>query len=484
MKALEAWPVLTPEDRIRLGLARRAPKFEITVAARHEEVLDMWDDENLFGPQDIPASSPVKVRWICAQGHKFVESAVVQCGAVSGWRRAGGGTRACERCVDERLYGLTLLDCGHEVIARPGIENLAMCRACWPASTAGSVARKMKAEPKYSIGAVVQSRNLTTSQTEQQVRDKLVAAGFAVHKGRSGIQCGHEPQRGNFPILTPDILISKTKVCVEVDPAHTHAGKEKDDRTRNQLLAGVGWTVVRLRLGGLESVGDHDVLAESESVTNEAIDALVLAVSDAIAGRPGRIRRIKKKEVAARQKPRLGAMAEHKYYEHAYYVSWTSNSGRLLRMVAMDYGRYLASAEGWGAPRFICGLGLDELPRKQWRTVLQDILEKMSDSDFMPVSTFPWGDELFIGPQAQAVHISPKFHLGAWSWHLTANVVGVDAFTETAVCAGMDALAELHPEAVERGWRIAAVQHQTGRNGDYQEIHLLRRSSPDAVAEL
>jgi hypothetical protein len=111
--------------------------------------------------------------------------------------------------VGEQLHGLVRLACGHDVIARPGTENLAMCRACWPA---GSTVRATKTGPKYPVGTVIQSRNLTTSQTEQQVRDKLVAAGFTVHKGRSGIQCGHEPQRNNFPILTPDILISKTKV--------------------------------------------------------------------------------------------------------------------------------------------------------------------------------------------------------------------------------------------------------------------------------
>jgi hypothetical protein len=246
----------------------------------------------------------------------------------------------------------------------------------------------------------------------------------------------------------------------------------------------VGWQVVRLRLGGLGSIGTHDVLAESESVTNEAIEALASAVSDAIEGRPGSIRRIKKKEPAvARQKSRLGAIAEHKYYESAFYVSWTLDSGDVTRMVAMDHGRYLAIAEGWEAPRFICGLGLDELPRKQWRTALQDILGKMSDTDFVPASTFPWGDELFIGEQAPAVRISPKFHLGASTWDLTANVVGVDTFTETAICAGTDVQAELHPEAVERGWRIAAVGQRTGKHGTFQEVQLLRRSPADALAD-
>lgn len=474
MKALEDWPKLTPDDRSRLGLARRAPKPEVTVAARHKEVLDMWDEENPFGPQDIPATSPVKVRWICSAGHRFLESAVVQCGAASGWRQAAGGSLACLSCVGERLYGRVTLDCGHDVIARPGVESLAMCRACWQPS---SVVRTTKTSvSKYPAGTVIQSRNLSTSQTEQEVKDKLVAAGFAVHKGRSAIQCGHEPQRNNFPVLTPDILISKTKVCVEVDPAYTHTAEEQKDKTRNDLLAGVGWKVVRLRLGGLGPIGEYDVLSESEKVTNEVMDALVLAVSDAVEGRPGSIRMIRKKETSiVRRKSRLGAIAEHTYYDNAFYISWTLNSGAVLRMVAMDFGRYLALAERSEAPRFICMLGLDKVPRPRWRGAVEGVLQDMSDSDFVPVSTFPWGDELFIGLQAEAVGISPKFHLGASSWGLTANVDGADAFTEVALCAGSEVLTELHPEAVERGWRVANVQLRTGRYGPYQEIQLLRR---------
>lgn len=435
----------------------------------------MWDDDNPIGPQDIPATSPVKVRWICSAGHRFVESAVVQCGAASGWRKTAGGSRACLSCEGERLYGRVTLNCGHDVIGRPGVENLAMCRACRPAGIA--VRTTKTSGPKYPPGTVIQSRNLSTSQTEQEVRDKLVAGGFAVHKGRSAIQCGHEPHRNNFPVLTPDILISKTKVCIEVDPAYTHTGDEEKDKTRNDLLAGVGWQVVRLRLGGLGPIGEYDVLAESESVTKEVMDALVLAVSDAVAGRPGTIRTIKKKETSiARKKPRLGPIAEHKYYENAFYISWTLNSGAVQRMVAMDSGRYLAIAERSEAPRFICVLGLDKVPRQQWRGAVQDILQDMSDSDFVPVSTFPWGDELFIGLQAQAVRVSPKFHLGASSWGLTANVDGADVFTEVALCVGSEVLTQLHPEAVERGWRIGNVQQSIGRHGAaYQQLQLLRR---------
>lgn len=474
MKALEDWPVLAPEKRTELGLSRRVPKPETTVAAKHPEVLDMWDGENPFGPNDIPASSPVKVRWVCGQGHKFVESAVVQCGAVSGWRQQGGGSRACLTCLGEQLHGWVRLGCGHEVIAKPGAENMTACRSCRAASFA---TRKMVKGPKYPVGAVIQSRNLATSETEQQVRAKLVAAGFTVHKGRSGIQCGQEPRLRNFPILTPDILISKTKVCVEVDPAHTHAGKEREDNTRNQLLAGAGWKVVRLRLGGLAAIGDYDVLVESAKVTNDAIEALAAAVSEAVEGRPGIVRRVKKKTSAVvRQKSRLGAIAEHKRYTNGFHVSWQLDSGRVERMVAMENGRYLALVESWEAPKFICPLALHELPRAQWRDALLEIFGKMSDTDFVPKSRFPWGDELFIGEQASTVQVHPRFYLGAPAWDLTANLSGVDTYTDVAICTGSDAQIELHPEAVERGWFIAAVGQHKGKHGEYQDIQLRRRA--------
>ena len=484
MKALEDWPVLPPEDRTRLGLARRAPKPEITVAAKHKEVLDMWSDENPFGPRDIPATSPVKVRWICPKGHRFTESAIVQCGATSGWRQTSDGSRSCLSCVGEQLYGRITLGCGHDVIGRPGVENLAKCRDCSAVSTPDFSAGRTKTSGlRHPVGTVIQSRNLSTSKTEQQVRDKLIAAGFAVHKGRSAIQCGHEPQRDNFPVLTPDILISKTKVCIEVDPAYTHAGKEEKDQTRNDLLGGVGWQVVRLRLGGLGAIGEHDVLAQSEAVTKESVEALVLAVTDAVAGRAGTIRRVKKKgSTTPRKQSRLGAIAEHKHYENAFYISWKLSSGNVLRMVAMDSGRYLGISERSEAPRFICMLGLDEIPRQEWRSTVHLVLETMSDSDFTPMSTFPWGDELFIGEQARGVRVSPKFHLGASSWDLTTNIEGADICTETAIYDGKNVLIQVHPKAVERGWRIDTMRVRTGRHGPYQEIRLLCLTMPaDAV---
>lgn len=98
--------------------------------------------------------------------------------------------------------------------------------------------------------------------------------------------------------------------------------------------------------------------------------ALVAAISDAAAGRPGTVRRKKEKVAAPRKKSSLMPSPSTKHRDNAVYVSWTLDSGRVLRMVAMDSGRYLAIATGWETPRFICSLDLLQTPRTQWRTIL------------------------------------------------------------------------------------------------------------------
>jgi hypothetical protein len=84
--------------------------------------------------------------------------------------------------------------------------------------------------------------------------------------------------------------------AIEIDPCgvvkghhgSSHRGKEAEDRLRNQLLAEVGWTVLRLRLGAEQgmSIGDRVVVCEPSSMTGDVARAFSEAVDDLIAGRP------------------------------------------------------------------------------------------------------------------------------------------------------------------------------------------------------
>jgi hypothetical protein len=257
---------------------------------------------------------------------------------------------------------------------------------------------------RYEIGAVVMSMNPSTSKMEEEVRQKLLDDGLKLHKGRTAIQCEYEASRDNHPVLSPDILIKSAKVAVEINPGFTHADEFVKDQLRNQLLSEVGWTVVRLRLGGLSEVGPHDVLSQSAGPTKASIDALIEAIENAIAGRPGTVRRLTKavRPKNTKEPSRLGSISPHKYTENAFYLSWIGEGNTIERMVAMDGGNYLAVAEGL-APRSICWLGLAGVPRTRWRTQLIELLTVMGN--FGSASQFPWGDEIFIGEQASNMRI-------------------------------------------------------------------------------
>jgi hypothetical protein len=321
--------------------------------------------------------------------------------------------------------------------------------------------------PVYQPGAVVMSRHLETSAMELQVRQKLIDAGYKLHKGRSAIQCEYDPVGKNWPVLTPDILLSGTKVCVEVDTDRTHPYPE-NDRRRDALLAAVGWTVVRLRLGDLKPLGPYDVVSESSSPTAAAITALIEALEDAVAGNPGKVRTVKKKTVIRKSDPSpLGAIAAHKYWDSAYYCSWAGN-----RLVIMADGRYLGGKGENSEVDYICGLPLHDVSRAKWRAAITPVLEGMTS--FRPVSWFPWGDELWMGKFAPATFVKNKFNAGGDSWIMTTNASGADRFDEGGLLTGDERLLSLHPGARDFGWRIADAAFLTGYAGAYQKLLLVR----------
>jgi very-short-patch-repair endonuclease len=339
--------------------------------------------------------------------------------------------------------------------------------------------RPISTESPHPIGALVPG-NANTSKLEQQVRQRLMAAGVELHEEQVGIQCGLHEARGKYPVLTPDFLILGAKVCIEIDPENTHSDRLEQDRVRNELLSAAGWRVVRLRLGGLEAIGDGDVVSDAGGVTAAATSALVEAIADAVAGRPGVIRTVKRKPATPRKKSRLGAIREDQYQDNLHNVAWILATGEKLSLAVVNNGRYLGRRNKSEFPQFVRQLDLQGVPTDQWRKILEPLFENMSASEFDVVSTFPWGDSLFIGPQADSIRLGEKFNPVGPSWSFTANLEGVEAYN-TAIIEGADGdvVVELHGEALALGWELHSVQLRTGRHGDYQEIILIRKG-PEA----
>ncbi|TSE15006.1 DUF559 domain-containing protein [Arthrobacter sp. KBS0703] len=330
-------------------------------------------------------------------------------------------------------------------------------------------------EPSHPIGTLLPG-SAETSKLEEQVRARLTAAGVQLHDERLGIQCGFDEARNRYPVLTPDFLILDAKVCIEIDPANIHADRVDQDKVRNALLAAAGWRVVRLRLGSLEAIGEWDVVSDSGTLTVAAVPALVEAIGDAVAGRPGVVRTVKGKPAAPRKKSRLGAIREDEYKFGVHTVRWTLDDGEVLDLAVVDNGRYLGRVMKSEFPRYVRPLDLRDIPKDDWRKALEPLFEGMEPSEFEPVSTFPWGDSLFIGPQAGTIYLKDKFSPFGPGEVLTTNLEGVHEYNAAAIQGADHAvLAELHAEAIALGWEIESVSLESGRNGEYQRVVLSRK---------
>lgn len=99
-----------------------------------------------------------------------------------------------------------------------------------------------------------------TSKLEMRIRSDLKAAGFKLYPQGTAL-ITYPDENGNKHRYTPDIIVKKPKVIVEVDPEFTHLGKEHDDERRGRLYQQLGYGVVRYRLGkNLRRMGPYDVV--------------------------------------------------------------------------------------------------------------------------------------------------------------------------------------------------------------------------------
>jgi hypothetical protein len=63
----------------------------------------------------------------------------------------------------------------------------------------------------------------------------------------------------------PDVLLPELRVAVEYDSTGRHGlehvgHREEADRRKDRALRSAGWEVVRVRTGGLEALGPHDLV--------------------------------------------------------------------------------------------------------------------------------------------------------------------------------------------------------------------------------
>lgn len=100
-----------------------------------------------------------------------------------------------------------------------------------------------------------------TSKTENRVRGVIEAAGYRLYPASTRVYTPRDGA-GKQHKYTPDILLKKPKMIVEVDPHFWHgdASKIAHDIDRNRMYAKLGYTIVRVRIGGTKALSPNDVV--------------------------------------------------------------------------------------------------------------------------------------------------------------------------------------------------------------------------------
>jgi hypothetical protein len=476
----------------------------------HPWVAAQWaDDPELL--HTINVSSPQKVLWRCADGHEFTDSPHIRIGKPQ-WKR--GQIDACPYCLRHR-YVVTFR-CGHtreyrassaeETPERHARAAEADCRRCRPQEEVyGSPEQKVAWRETHPLpsaglvpGDVQQARNTVTSAIEEKVRETVRSAGYKVPKVKMAVLCHHPNPEFNVLSITPDIVLVEHKIAIEVDPLSntrrypTHTGAEDKDRARNGLMEAVGWTVIRLRLGGSEGshIGSRDVVVESSGFTQAAQIALIEAIEDKIASRRAKVRVVKKGKTPTKAQRRSAVVniGPNRYADDGHHFKWFPNPEASMPepMRLCANGRYLyrSSLDEAG---FVAEVGLHEVPREEWRDRLATFLEGF-DLTGAGGTKWPWGDTLLV---AAGSHHGSKIIIDDCEYRTSIDKAALyfttncdQIATWNADCIGTSdqtPIVSLAPEAVAIGYRIVAVELLRGYRGAYQRITITRQPA-DATA--
>ena len=352
-----------------------------------------------------------------------------------------------------------------------------------------------------TFGDVVSATSRPTSKVEDSVKEFLREAGFSVAKGPMGVVC-HHPHEGRRSLtLTPDIVLRDLWLAIEVDPCgpagsrgYSHSGAEEKDRTRNDLLAAVGWTVIRLRLGTTEGahIGDRDIIIESSGFTKAAQSALLEAIEDYREQRPARMRVVRKGKTptAAARRSHVVNIGLDRYSDDTYWFTWypalDSPENHKYRLAAD--GRYLYGSNGRGSA-FVAEVGFHQVNRADWKTGLTDYLAGKTPADLRCTSKWPWGDTLLIPANPDnaddpiAIDIirasdHEKQTIDRIDFWFTVSGDQISGWSPNALHrADETPIATIHPDAAAIGYRFAEVTLDHGYRGPYQRITITRAAA-------
>lgn len=122
-----------------------------------------------------------------------------------------------------------------------------------------------------------------TSKTEKRVRAAIESAGYRLYPASTRVFTPNDAD-GKAHKYTPDIMLKKPKMIVEVDPHFWHGDPDKiaHDIDRNKMYAKLGYTIVRVRIGGTKALSPNDVVfPQGDFYPVRDSDALLKAIRKA-----------------------------------------------------------------------------------------------------------------------------------------------------------------------------------------------------------
>ncbi len=198
------------------------------------------------------------------------------------------------------VYLVWVCDVGHEFVATPLEQRLrpdpARGRRSWcpvcsapparmvdaftpprPARAARARSRRPLREPQVRPGEAFASAIAppTASVAESRLR-MLLRERLVFDEGLTAVRVA-QPFHGRLEVW-PDVVLADLRVALEYDTigraGDEHVGRRAaSDRTKDRLLRGVGWEVVRIRCAPLRATGPHDI--ESTGVSARLADRVI-----------------------------------------------------------------------------------------------------------------------------------------------------------------------------------------------------------------
>ncbi|WP_248171362.1 MULTISPECIES: zinc-ribbon domain-containing protein [unclassified Microbacterium] len=218
----------------------------------------------------IPPAADVLLCWECSAGHRFAATPSEQRERPGRVRRRSAWCPECSALAAPRPVRVTgRADAATVLSAVADARAVRMPVA--PAPRSKPAARRVvdlcDRTPDLPVGEPFASACAPkpASAAEAALRARLTDA-LLFTPGLNAVRTGRPFHRHRE--VWPDILLPELRVAIEYDTPGRHGlehvgSRETSDRRKDALLRAAGWEVVRVRTGGLQSLGEHDVVLTS-----------------------------------------------------------------------------------------------------------------------------------------------------------------------------------------------------------------------------